>query len=147
MAQQPTGEAESLVVAADDSVLPGLSSCGINAAFNGRHLMLGFETQLAAPRSTRRGATQVRTSVPSDWIRKHMSRKVTPDAMEQARGSGMRYLLKAIYEFGNPASVDGTQLSISERLRAVFHDDKYALLSLGMSSTVLMRVVLIRGNC
>lgn len=110
--------------------MPGLNTCGVNAAFNFKRFLEGVVLNIKPPRTPRGcksqdGHPRQPVTVQNlQWVRRHMARSMSYDIMEQARGSGFRYLVEAIEQHSRRGNTPSCRAE--DRLAHAFQDSRFA---------------------
>lgn len=112
------------------NVVPGLNTCGVNAAFNFKRFLDGVVLNVKPPR-TPRGCksqdgqpTQPKAVQNLQWVKRLMARPISYDIMEQARGSGFRYLVEAIEQHSR--GVNTQSCRAEDRIAHAYQDSRFA---------------------
>lgn len=96
----------------------GICSCGVNAPLNLRRFLEGTELhcRLRATKRTKKNCLDL------TWVSDHMRKKVSARTMEQARATGLWYLLQTVVHKGS-----GLTTTQAEAMMAEHYDGGYSL--------------------
>lgn len=114
----------------------GLCTCGVNVALNLRRFIEGVEAycKLKAAKRTKGNCITLQ------WVDKHMRTRVSARTMEQARATGLLYLLQtAVYE-GTGVTADDAEYLLTSHYEA-----GYALLRIRSERAAVE--LLLCGTC
>lgn len=106
---------------------PGLNTCGINAPYFFKRFLEGVVANVKRPRQSKRRPPRVPAAAcvtPLTWVQGHMAGPLSSESMEQARGSGMRYLLEAIDKHTDSGPAGPSDRDVSRRLDQLYPESR-----------------------